>query len=256
MLSQFNEKSGHEREQEQQLHLSDQLNERLMTAEGLDNYWKNLSRNPDYTLYDNDRIGETYFESHSEEMGIELRETLSATSGKANGQTNSAIAETIDKHNQRYDGSVTTNISGQERVEWKQDRLESWNEEETLALQTPQQDEEFEFYPPSISDALTDGPDNAVAAIAVELADRGIEQDKIDEAMKVSSGYEALENLKNLAVEEGADDVAKYNNDLQNAYAEQETLKIIEKMKLDPPTPQQPQNEQQDYNQQLAMSGP
>ncbi len=194
MIGQFNQNSGIE--DERALHLSDQLNERLMTAEGVDNFWRNLNEDADFQKYGAMRISERAMESTNEDLARDILERASVSGGKL-GVANQELSQHIDRKFQRFDGSVTSNISAQERVEWK--------EEEHLALDVPE-----------VSYVLDEGPEMAVQALAVALEEAGID---IEDAMKASSSFDVLQNLADLAKENGMDDIAEYNNTVQVAFA-------------------------------------
>ena len=230
----FNQVSGIEEqqalEQEQQaLHLSTQLNERLMTAEGLDNFWKNMSTDPDFEKYGAMRVAERQMEFGNEDMGRDILERASISGGKL-GVVNKTLSEAIDKKFERFDGSISANISASGRDEHEDiavqgadpAALDDWSVEEQLALDVPE-----------ISYVLEEGPQRAVEAVAIELAERGVDMDEIDDAMKASNSYDVLQNLTELAQDEGFNDIADYNTDVQVAFADQGVPEAIQNIAPD-----------------------
>ena len=248
MIGDFNQNSGIEEEQE--LHLSTQLNERLMTAEGVDNFWKNMSQDPDFEKYGAMRIAERQMEFGNEDMGRDILERASISGGKL-GVVNKILSEAIDKKFERFDGSISTNISALGREEHEDVALrgaDNWSAED-----------HFELDVPEISYVLEDGPERAVEAVAVELAARGVDMDKIDDAMKASNSFDVLQNLTELAQDEGFDDVANYNNDIQMAFADQGVPEAIQNVAPElaqiPDAPQVAMNDPEyDQPQAFGMS--
>lgn len=207
------------------------------TAAEREVFYDNILKNPDMEVYNNDDIAWKLSDTGNEQAFYDLKERADTSGGELG--LNHAIEKAVDNKMQRFDGSLSQNLSEAAQETKKDyeagitDKFGNWDEGEELALKAPQE-EELELNMPEISYMLeTEDPNVAVQAIYFELSELGVNPNELDQAMTAGNDYDVLDALAQVADDNGINGISEYGNNVQAAFAEMGVPEAIQNIAPD-----------------------